>query len=252
MWYAARLFLFLLLLPSIAPAQNVAEPPLPIPANGHRLEYIILCGAPSLEKWEKFKNEPHDKYWGCFIRSSRTRIQQIQKQLNGNPNAIITLLIYLDGYVTRSAQEKRDLVALVYSVRDKYKINLVPIRNGRDVIGYLNRGQRRGSLKIASFEFFGHSNQKCFMFDYSNQIATGCKSWLHEEDLSALRRNLFARDSFVKSWGCHTGESMSAKFWEATGVRMIGAFGRTDYANRDDALNGIVPVLSSAGGRWVK
>ena len=252
MRHTSRVFLFVCLLARVASAQNVAEPPLPIPANGHRLEYIILCGAPSLEKWEKFKNEPHDKYWGCFIRSSRTRIQQIEKILHGNPGAMITLLIYLDGYVSRSAQEKRDLVALIYTVRDKYRINLVPIRNGRDVIAYLNRGQPRGSVKIASFEFFGHSNQKCFMFDYSNQVASGSKSWLHEDDLSSLRRHLFVRDGFVKSWGCHTGESMSEKFWSATGVGMIGAIGRTDYANRDDAVNGIVPVLSSPGGRWVK
>ena len=252
MWHASRAFLLVYLFAGVALAQNVAEPPLPIPANGHRLEYIILCGAPSLEKWEKFKNEPHDKYWGCFIRSSRTRIQQVEKILSGNPEAMITLLIYLDGYVSRSAQEKRDLVALIYTVRDKYRINLVPIRNGRDVIAYLNRGQPRGSVKIASFEFFGHSNQKCFMLDYSNQVASGSKSWLHEDDLSSLRRHLFVRDGFVKSWGCHTGESMSEKFWSATGVGMIGAIGRTDYANRDDAVNGIVPVLSSPGGRWVK
>jgi hypothetical protein len=83
---------------------------------------------------------------------------------------MITLPIYLDGYVSRSAQEKRDLVALIYTVRDKYRLNLVPIRNGRDVIAYLNRGQPRGSVKIASFEYFGHSNQKCFMLDYSNQV----------------------------------------------------------------------------------
>jgi hypothetical protein len=163
MRYTSRVFLFVCLLARVGSAQNVAGPPLPIPANWHRLEYIILCGAPSLEKWEKFKNEPHDKYWGCFIRSSRTRIQQIEKILNGNPGAMITLLIYLDGYVSRSAQEKRDLVALIYTVRDKYRLNQVPIRNGRDVTTYLNRGQPRGSVKIASFEYFGHSNQKCFM-----------------------------------------------------------------------------------------
>jgi len=251
MRHLSGIFIFVCLLARVAWGQNVAEP-LPLPANGHRLEYIILCGAPSLEKWEKFKNEPHDKYWGCFIRSSRTRIQQIQKILSGSPGATITLLIYLDGYVTRSAQEKRDLVALVYTVRDKYRINLVPIRNGRDVIAYLNHGQPRASVKIASLEYFGHSNQKCFMFDYSNQVASGSKSWLHEDDLAALKRNLFVRDSFVKSWGCHTGESMSEKFWYATDTRMIGAIGRTDYANRDDAVNGIVPILSSPGGRWVK
>ena len=56
----------------------------------------------------------------------------------------------------------------------------------------------------------------------------------------------------MKSWGCHTGESMSAKFKAATGQRMIGAIGRTDYSNRDEALNGVIPVLSSQDGRWVQ
>jgi hypothetical protein len=56
----------------------------------------------------------------------------------------------------------------------------------------------------------------------------------------------------VKSWGCYTGESMSQKFRAATGVPMVGAVGKVDYSNREDALNGIVPVLSSVGGRWTR
>ena len=60
------------------------------------------------------------------------------------------------------------------------------------------------------------------------------------------------RNAFVKSWGCHTGESMSEKWKNATGTPMIGAIGRTDYSSRDEALNGIIPVLSSADGRWVQ
>jgi hypothetical protein len=31
---------------------------------------------------------------------------------------------------------------------------------------------------------------------------------------------------------------------------MIGAVGKVDYSNREDVLNGIVPVLSTVGGRW--
>lgn len=91
-------------------------------------------------------------------------------------------------------RRRRTWSRLVYTVRDKYMINLVPIRNGRYVVAYLNRGQPRDSVKIASFEYFGHSNQKCFMLDYSNQVASGSKSWLHEDDLAALKRNLFVRN----------------------------------------------------------
>ena len=57
--------------------------------------------------------------------------------------------IYLDGYRSRSAQEKRDLIPLIYSVRDAYRLNLVPIENGEDVIRYLNAGQLRQQIKIA-------------------------------------------------------------------------------------------------------
>ena len=45
---------------------------------------------------------------------------------------------------------------------------------------------------------------------------------------------------------------MSAKFYAATGTRMIGAIGRTDFSNRDEALNGVIPVLSSPDGKWVQ
>ena len=44
------------------------------------------------------------------------------------------------------------------------------------------------------------------MFDYSNNIDSACKSWLHENDLTKINRRVFARHAYVKSWGCHTGE----------------------------------------------
>ena len=126
------------------------------------------------------------------------------------------------------------------------------MQNGRDVINYLNNGQDRNRLKVVDFEYFGHSNRCCFMFDYSSNIDSASKSYLHEDELTSLQRNIFARNAFVKSWGCHTGESMSRKFYAATGTHMIGAIGRTDYSNRDEALNGVVPILSSADGKWVQ
>ncbi len=229
-------------------------PPAPVPAPGQTLEYIILTGGPSLEQWEKYKQMPHDQFWGSFVRASRTRIQQLQAQpgIKDNPNALITWLIYMEGYKERSKQDKQDLVSNVYSVRDKYKVHFVPIANGRDVLNYLNNGQPRGSVKIATFEFYGHSNRACFMFDYSSNIDSASKSFLHEDQLVQLRRDLFVRNAYVKSWGCHTGESMSKKFREATGTRMIGAIGRTDFSNRDEATNGILPVLARSDDKWVQ
>ncbi len=209
-------------------------------------EYILLSGGPSLIEWEKYKATPHDRWWGNFIRAARVRIEQIRKEQG--PDAEITWLVYRAGYARRgSRQDRADLISNILSVRDKYRVNLVWISNGDDVINYLNSGRPRSQIKIADFEFFGHSNRACWMFDYSNEIDSGSKSWLHENELAKLQRGLFTRDAFVKSWGCHTGESMSKLWRQATGKRMIGAIGKTNYA--DGHLRGWIPALSE-GARW--
>ena len=209
-------------------------------------EYILVSGGPSLIEWEKFKATPHDRWWGNFVRAARVRIEEIRKK--EGPDALITWMVYKHGYARRSErQDKSDLIANIVSVRDKYHVNLVWITSGDDVINYLNAGRPRSEVKIADFEFFGHSNRACFMFDYSNEIDSGSKSWLHEKELCKIQRGLFTRDAFVKSWSCHTGESMSRYWRAATGKRMIGAIGKTDYANGDQ--RGWTPALSE-GAHW--
>ena len=99
-------------------------------------------------------------------------------------------------------------------MRDKFNLNLVYFDKGDEVINYLNNGQPRDRVKIAFFEFFGHSNKACFMFDYSSDLDSASKSWLHEERAAKIKRSAFTRNAIVKSWGCHTGESMSKK-WRA-------------------------------------
>ncbi|HEY5793174.1 MAG TPA: hypothetical protein VIS74_07735 [Chthoniobacterales bacterium] len=215
-------------------------------ARAMEKEYILLSGGPSLIEWEKFKAEPHDQWWGNFIRAARVRIQQLQAQFG--PGARITWLVYRPAYARRSArQDKADLLGNITSVRDKYGINLVWVNSGKDVIHYLNNGQPRHAVKIADFEYYGHSNRACFMLDYSNEIDSGSKAWLHENELAAIRRGLFTKDALIKSWGCYTGESMSRKWRAATGKKMIGAIGKTDYAHGHE--RGWIPSLS-AGSRW--
>jgi hypothetical protein len=131
-------------------------------------------------------------------------------------------------------------------VRDAYKVKLIWFDSAADVISYLNNGQDRSRTKIANFEFFGHSNKACWMFDYSNMIDSASKAWLHQDELGKIKRGIFSRDAFVKSWSCHTGESMSGKWRSATGVPMIGAIGKTQYMTHE------LPVLSSVTGRWTR
>lgn len=209
-------------------------------------EYIVLSGGPSLVEWERFKAEPHDKWWGNFIRSARVRIEQLRQQ--HGPTARITWLVYKPGYARRAVrQDQADLIGNIVSVRNKYGVNLVFFSDTSQLINYLNNGQPRSRIKIGSFDFYGHSNKACFMFDYSNEIDSGSKVWLHETELKRIHRGIFTHNAVVKSWGCHTGESMS-KFWrQATGKRMIGAIGKTDYSKCP--ANGWIPQLSP-GARW--
>ena len=209
-----------------------------------RGEYVLVSGGPALRTWENLRRpgEQHDRWWGNFIRPARMRIEEIQK---ADPSAQITWLVYRRSYESRGSEEKRGLTELVNSVRDKFHIHLVWFNNGGDVINYLNRGQPRSSLPVCDFEYFGHSNKFAFMFDYSNGVYGSSESWLHERDLSHIHGGIFTRDAFCKSWGCHTGESMSRVWRKATGVSMIGAYGKTDYSNP-------LKVVISLGGHWSK
>ena len=206
-------------------------------------EHIVVTGGPSLMQWEKYKIEPHDNWWMNFVRASRIRLEQLREQ-NG-PTAQITWLVYGPGYKRRQAQEKENLFSLIDSVRAKYNLKLVYFKTADDVCDYLNRGEDRSLYKIASFDYFGHSNRACFMFDYSNEIGSASKCWLHETELKQkLHRGIFARNAAVQSWGCYTAQSMSTLWREATGAKMLGATCKTQYMTNE------LPVLVSPTGKW--
>lgn len=206
-------------------------------------EYVILVGGPSLYQWEQYKGAlAHDHWWANFVRAARIRTEQLREKYG--PDAKITWLVYKQGYVDRALQEKQDLLGFIGSVRDKFNLNLVYFRDGSDVINYLNNGQPRDQVKVAFFEFFGHSNKACFLFDYSSNVDSASKSWLHESELSKISRAAFTRDSQVRSWGCHTGESMSKKWRVAVGTPMWGAIGKTQFMTHE------LPIISSPGGKW--
>src|SRR5437868_8910627 len=177
-----RLLLILVFL-AISLARQV---PAAAPING---EYVRLVGGPSLMMWEKYKLQPHDHWWANFIRAARIRTEQIRATA---PDAKITWMVYRPGYKDRAAQEKMDLFGFIDSVREKFNLKLVYFDKGNEVINYLNNGQPRDSFKVVDFEYFGHSNAKCFMCDYSGQIESACKAWLHEEELKQISGRDFA------------------------------------------------------------
>jgi len=209
-------------------------------------EYIIVSGGPSLVSQESYRREAHrhDRWWGNFIRTARFRIEQLQKASKGNVN--ITWLVYRPGYETRQAESGETLISNIESVRDKYKIRLVWFSTTDEVINYINAGQNRSTVKVSGFEYFGHSNKYCFVFDYSNHILGASRCFLHQSQLKRLSRKVFAKGAYCKSWGCHSGEAFSAEWKRVTGVKMIGAIGKTDYSATGQ---GSLPFVSP-GGRW--
>ncbi len=215
-----------------APLQAASEP-----------EIIIISGGVSLSQWEQYKSQPHDKWWMNFVRAARIRIQQIRET---DSAAQITWLVYKPAYLRRAKEEKKDLVKLIDSVRDAYHVRRIYFSKTSELLDYLNKGRDREKVKIADLEYFGHSNKACWMFDYSNAIDSCSKVWLHENDLPKLRPGMFSKDAYVRSWGCHTGESMNAHFLRATGVPMWGAEGKTQYRTEE------LPALAERSGRWRK
>ncbi len=243
---AATIALLVLVAPWAAEAR---KDKLPDPRD----EYIIVTGGPALEKWEQYrvKTQRHDKWWGNFVRASRIRIDQLQRYYKGKGQGPvnITWMVYRPGYVTRATEDGQPLISFIESVRDKYKVRLVWFDSGDDVIRYVNSGKNRSQLKVGGFEYFGHSNKYCFVFDYSNEVLGASKAYLHQDMLSGLNKNAFAKRSFSKSWGCHTGESFSAAFRKSTGVKMVGAVGKTDYS---EVYKQVLPFLSSSYGKWTR
>ncbi|MEI6714892.1 MAG: hypothetical protein WCO60_14135 [Verrucomicrobiota bacterium] len=204
-------------------------------------ENVIISGGVSLLKWEQYKSDPHDKWWMNFIRAGRIRISQIRE---ADPDARITWLVYKPAYLRRKEQEGKDLLSVIDSVRDAYHVNRVYFSTADELLHYLNEGQDREKVKICNFEYFGHSNKACWMFDYSNYIDSASKVWLHETELNRLRPGLFTQDAFAKSWGCYSGESMISHFRKATGIRMWGVTGKTQYQTDE------LPKPATRWGRW--
>jgi hypothetical protein len=204
-------------------------------------ENIVISGGVSLHKWEMYRPDPHDNWWMNFVRAARIRIQQLRE---ADPQARITWLVYRPAYERRCIQEGRDLLGLIDSVRDAYGVNRVYFSSTAELVAYLNTGGERSRVKISNLEYFGHSNKACWMFDYSNFVDGASKAWLHEDEFGQLQPGIFTADAFVKSWGCHTGESMSRVFRRFTGIRMWGAVGKTQYQTDE------LPKLSGRWGRW--
>lgn len=206
-------------------------------------EHIIVSGGPALRYFEKHKVASHDRFWGNFINTAAIKIRQIKPDLL--PGDFITWMVYSPGYITRGKEEGRDFIAIIKKRAKELGVKLIWFNDRREFLNHLNQEREEHNL-IARLEYFGHSNKRNWMFDYSNRLdgAAVEPATLHIRNFRKLQRDVFTKKPFLKSWGCHSGEEYSAAWYRRTRRKMIGAVGKTDYSN------GGLPFLSTKGGKW--
>jgi hypothetical protein len=191
-----------------------------------RADHVVVTGGPALRKWENLRvpQDQHDRWWANFVRASTLRMVEIRKAYG--PDAPIVWFVYQPGYRTRGSEDAKPYASWISELAAKRRATLVWFSSGPGFIQALNQ-RPRGSIQ--TFDFFGHSNRHAFMFDYGNEIMAASTAWLHEHDLPRIKGSVFARNAYCKSWGCHTGESMSEAWKRNIGVPLEGAKGPTDY-----------------------
>lgn len=205
--------------------------------------HVILCGGPALRKWENFrvKRDQHDRWWANFVRASTLRMVELRRAYG--PDARITWIVYRPGYTARGHEDGKPYTQWISDLARKRNVSLKWVSTGSGAISAINNHPSRSVL---SFDFFGHSNKYCFLLDYSSYIMGASKAWIHQNDLSKIRKSIFSKNAQCQSWGCHTGESMSAIWKRQTGKTMIGVRGKTNY---ESVGHGKMPTVS---GSWVR
>lgn len=209
-------------------------------------EHVFISGGPALRYFEKHKPNPHDRYWGNFIDAALARYKKIKPQIA--PNDQFTWYVYRPGYISRGKEENVDLISKVEAKIKTTPAQLIWFTTRDELIESLNNNQDRSQTKIVRLEYFGHSNKKALMFDYSNHLDGGVhfNRMLHLKQIRQIRNRNFSPNAYCKSWGCHSGEEFSKKWKLSLGVPLIGAIGKTDYSN------GGIPIISTPGGRWAQ
>jgi len=212
-------------------------------ANPLFAEHVIVSGGPTLRKWENLRvpEDQHDRFWGNFIAAASFRMDEIRTAYGSD--AKLVWIVYKPGYQTRGREDGRSYTDMIANQAAKRKASLIWVSSSGDLIRALN-SRPRGSVE--TFDYFGHSNKYAFMLDYGNDIMAVSTAVLHERDLSRIKSSIFSRNAYCKSWGCHTGESMSAVWKSSVGMPLEGAKGPTSY----------VPIsqgkMPSVNGSWVR
>lgn len=215
-----------------------------LPVQAH--DVVLISGGPALRSFEKYKKASHDKYWGNFIDSALTRAAELKKELP--PGDQIVWLVFRPSYVSRTREDEQDYLKIIEERGARVGVTPIYFDNKSQLFTLLRRDGSAEKPKISRLEYFGHSNKKCWMFDYSNRVDGGALEPLvvHVDDLEKISGSSFTPNAECVSYGCHSGEEFSQRWRMVVGRPMVGAVGKTDYSD------GGMPKLSNGKeGSWV-
>jgi hypothetical protein len=214
-----------------------------LPALPAAADHVIVTGGPALRRWENLRvpADQHDRWWANFVRASTLRMAEIRTAYGRE--APLVWMVFQPGYQTRGREDRKPYTQWITQLAADRRAKLIWFNSSAGFIQAMN-ARPRGS--ITTFDFFGHSNRHAFMFDYGNDIMAASTAWLHESEIPRLKSSVFAHNAYCKSWGCHTGESMSPIWKKHIGVPLEGARGPTNYVV---VGQGKLPVVS---GSWVR
>lgn len=156
----------------------------------------------------------------------------------------IVWIVYRPSYLRRGAEDRESYVKNVQKMAVKYRAHLKWASSAAETIAALNALPDRS---VRTFAYFGHSTRHAFLLEYSGEIQGISTAWIHESELSRLRKTIFHPRAQCQSWGCYTGLSMS-KVWRRTlGIPLIGADKATNYSSVT-----LEQTLPTTKGNWVR
>jgi hypothetical protein len=209
-------------------------------------DIVLISGGPALRSHERYKPNTHDRYWGNFVDSALARVKELRQELG--PDDRLTWLVFRPGYVRRGIEEKQDYLKILEERGQLHGLTPIYFDDKHQLFTLLRRDGSPERPKISRLEYYGHSNKKCWMFDYSNRVDGGALEPLvvHVDDLQKISGSSFTSDAECVSYGCHSGEEFSQRWRMIVGRPMVGAVGKTDYSD------GGMPKLSTGkDGSWV-
>ena len=208
-------------------------------------DIVLISGGPALRSHERYKPNTHDRYWANFVDSALARVKELRQELG--PNDRLTWLVFRPGYVRRGMEEKQDYLKILEERGQQHGLTPIYFDDKHQLFTLLRRDGSPERPKISRLEYYGHSNKKCWMFDYSNRVDGGAIEPLvvHVDDLENISGSSFTPNATCVSYGCHSGEEFSQRWRMIVGRPMVGAVGKTDYS-----AGGMPKLSEGKGGSW--